>query len=190
MTKEILKLTATFLGLDEVSNYLSSEEETEPSEEVKNQINQLIIFMNYVIREIAKDYFPLNFKETISSDQEGKIFYNKLKKTAIRIKDIKNFLDLSCHFEIFPEYVKVENPNTEYKIFYCYVPKNINNITEEVELPFGVDYFIVCFGVASEYLSSKGLYEEAEMWESKFLSELKSIKHIHGERRFFARRLK
>ncbi len=170
MTKEILKLTATFLGLEEVSNYLSSEEETEPSEEVKNQINQLIIFMNYVIREIAKDYFPLNFKETISSDQEGKIFYNKLKKTAIRIKDIKNFLDLSCHFEI--------------------VPKNINNITEEVELPFGVDYFIVCFGVASEYLSSKGLYEEAEMWESKFLSELKSIKHIHGERRFFARRLK
>ena len=69
MTKEILKLTATFLGLEEVSNYHSSEEETEPGEEVKNQINQLIIFMNYVIREIAKDYFPLNFKETISSDQ-------------------------------------------------------------------------------------------------------------------------
>lgn len=190
MTKDILKLTSTFLHLDDTLAYLSSSKNEEPTDEVKNQINQLLIFMNYVIREITKDYFPLYSKETISSDQDGKIYFNKLGRTAIRIKDVKNFLDLSCHFEIYPEYLKLENANTEYKIFYSYVPKTIKTIDEEAELPFGLDYFIVCYGIASEFASSCGLYEEAEMWESKFLSALKSVKSQIGERRFFARRLK
>lgn len=190
MTKEIFKLTSSFLGLDDVTNYLSSSEDQTPSEEVKNQLNQLMILMNFVMLKIAKDFVQLNFKETIYSDQEGKIYFSKLQKHAIRIKDVKNFLDLSCQFEIFPDHIKVENANTEYKVFYCYSPKSVLTLSDEIELPFGVDYFVVCFGIASEYLSSKGLYDEAEMWESKFENEIKNQKHIHGERRFFARRLK
>lgn len=190
MTKDILKLASTFLHLDDAVEFLSSSESQEPSAEVKNQINQLIIFTNYIIREITKDYFPLYYKETISSDQDGKIYFNKLSKTAIRIKDVKNFLDLSCHYEIYPEYLKLENANTEYKIFYSYVPKQIKSINDEAELPFGVDYFIVCYGVACEFALSCGLYEESEMWESKFINSLKSLKNQIGERRFFARRLK
>lgn len=190
MTKDILKLSSTFLHLDDTLAFLTSSENVEPNENVKNQINQLIVFTNYIIREITKDYYPLYFKETISSDQDGKIFYNKLSKTAIRIKDVKNFLDLSCHFEIYPEYLKLENANTEYKIFYSYVPNTIKTIEDEAELPFGVDYFIVCYGVASEFALSCGLYDEAEMWESKFKNALRSLKSQIGERRFFARRLK
>lgn len=190
MTKEILKLSATFLGLDQTAEYLSSDKSQEPSDEVKQQINQLIIFMNYVIREITKDFFPLVQKETITSDQDGKIHFSKLKRKATQIKDVKNFLDLSCHFEIFPEFLKVENPNTEYKVFYAFSPKNVQTLDDEIELPFGIDYFVICFGIASEYALVNGLNDEAEMWESKFKAELKSIKSRTGERRFFARRLK
>lgn len=189
MTKEILKLTANFLGLDKLTDYLSNEEET-ASDEVKADVNQLLIFMNYIVREITKDYFPLCHKESIMSDSDGKIYFDKLSKKAIMIKDVKNLIDLSCHYEIYPEYIKLENPNTEYKVFYNYTPKTILNITEEAELPFGLDYFIVCYGIASEYCLSKGSYDEAHMWESKFVSALKSIKNRNKERRFFARRLK
>lgn len=190
MTKEILKLVSTFLKLDKITNYLTSSDSTQPDEEVSAQLNQLLIFTNYVVSEIAKDYFPLYNKETITSDQDGRIYFNRLTKKAIRIKDVKNFLDLSCFFEIYPEYLKVDNANTEYKIFYSYIPKKLNSINDEIELPFGVDYFVVCFGVASEFASANGLYEEAQMWEDKFVSELKSIRSKTGERRFFARRLK
>lgn len=190
MTNEILKLTSTFLGLDKTTEYLVSDRSQEPDDETKQQINQLLIFMNYVLREITKNHFPLSQKETISSDQDGKIYFSKLKRTAIQIKDVKNFLDLSCHFEIFPDHLKVDNANTEYKIFYSFAPKTVNSLDDEVELPFGVDYFVVCFGIASEFALLKGLYEESQMWESKFNSELKSIKSRSGERRFFARRLK
>lgn len=190
MTKEILKLTSTFLGLDKTTEYLASDQTREPDDETKQQINQLLIFMNYVLREITKNYFPLSQKETISSDQEGKIYFSKLKRTATQIKDVKNFLDLSCHFEIFPEFLKVDNPNTEYKVSYSFAPKTVQSINDEVELPFGVDYFVVCFGIASEFALLKGLYEESQMWESKFNSELKSLKSRTGERRFFSRRLK
>lgn len=190
MTKEILKLVSTFLKLDKTTLYLSGPSDESPSEEVEAQINQLLIFINYVVSEITKDYFPLYCKETISSDRDGKINFNNLSKTAIRIKDVKNFLDLSCTFEIYPEYLKVENPNSEYKIYYSYVPKKIHSIDEQIELPFGVDYFIVGFGVASEFALANGLYDEAKMWESKFLDGLKSTKSTHGERRFFCRRMK
>lgn len=190
MTNEILKLSATFLGLDQTVEYLSSDKSQEPSDEVKQQINQLTIFMNYVLREITKEHFPLVQKETVTSDQDGKIYFSKFKRNATQIKDVKNFLDLSCHFEIFPDFLKVENPNTEYKVFYAYSPKTILNLDDEIEIPFGVDYFVICFGIASEFALVKGLYDEAEMWESKFKAELKAIKSRTGERRFFSRRLK
>ena len=190
MTKEILKLASTFLGLEDVCEFLSSDSQAEPSEEVQKQINQLLIFMNYVLREITKDYYPLSNKETIYSNNEGKILYSNLQRKAICIKDIKNMIDLSCHFQIFPEYVKVENANAEYKVFYNYIPASISTISDPTELPFGIDYFIVCYGIASEFALSKGLYEEAKMWESKFVSALRSIKPRMHERRFFARRLK
>lgn len=189
MTKEILKLTANFLNLDDLSKYLSGQEESKSSE-VTHVLNQLIVYLNYVVREITKDYFPLYETEKILSDGECKIYFNKLTRKAIQIKDIKNILNASVHYSIYPEYIKTELQNSEYKITYSYIPKEVESEEDEIELPFGLDYFIVAYAVASEMCMARGLYEEAQFWESKFLSSLRSIKTRSRERRFFARRLK
>lgn len=192
MTKEIIKLTATLLGLDDVVNYLLNENttETEPLDEVATKINDLLVFTNYVIREVTKDYYPLSYEEKVSSDNQCQIYYNTLSKNAIAIKDIKNNSNLSVTFNLYPDYIKVGSPNSVYKIFYNYVPECLQSINQEISLPMGLDYFIICYGVASEYALSKLLYNEAEMWETKFKNSLENIKSRVGERRFFARRLK
>jgi len=189
MTKDIIKLSATLLGLDDVVNYLSSPEE-QPSEIVSTKINELIVITNYCLRQIVKEYFSLNHKEIVCSDSNCQIEYKNLSKTPISILDIKNNANLSVTFNLYPEFIKVGTPNSNYLISYNWLPNNIESINQEITLPFGLDYYILCYGVASEYSLSKLLYSEAEMWESKFKNALSSLKNLKGERRFFARRLK
>jgi len=190
MTKEILKLSATLLGLDDVVTFLNQSSNETPNNQVLEKINELIVFTNYVIREVTKEYYPLSYCETISSDNQCQIYFNKLSKNAIAIKDIKNNSDLSVTFNLYPEFIKVGSPNSKYTILYNYVPECIQNYSQQFSLPLGLDYFIICYGVASEYALSKLLYSEADMWESKFKNALENIKSRVGERRFYARRLK
>ena len=93
-------------------------------------------------------------------------------------------------FNLYPEFIKVGFPSTNYLVEYNYLPNKINSVKETLSLPLGVEYFTICYGIASEYALSKLLYSEAEMWESKFKNSLLKFKGVKGERRFYARRLK
>lgn len=190
MTKDILKLSSTLLGLDDVVEYLNSNQEEAPSEEVSEKINQLLVLTNYILREITKEYYPLSYEEVIFSDSNCQIFYSNFSKRVIAIKDIKNESNLSVTFNLYPEFIKVGCPNAQYFVSYNYTLESIQNINQHLTLPLGLDYFIVCYGIASEYALSKLLYNEAEMWDNKFRNSLERIKSKTGERRFFARRLK
>ena len=189
MTKDILKLSATFLGLDEVVEYLNTPNTT-PNQEVSEKLNQLLVYTNYIIREITKEYYPLSTSELLLSDDNCQIYYTNFQEQPIGIKDIKNTSNLSVTFNLYPEYVKVGTPNSEYLVKYNFIPKPIKTIDQNFNLPIGLDYFIISYGVASEYCLSKLLYNEAELWESKFKNSLERIKSRIGDRRFYARRLK
>lgn len=190
MTKEILKLSATLLGLEDVVTFLNQSSNDTPNTEILEKINELIVFTNYIVREVTKDYYPLSYDEKVRSDDQCQIYFNKLSKNAIAIKDIKNDSKLSVTFNLYPEYIKVGSPNANYSILYNYVPECIQSYSQPFTLPLGLDYFVICYGVASEYALSKLLYGEADMWESKFKNALENIKSRVGERRFLARRLK
>lgn len=190
MTKDILKLSATLLGLDDVVNFLNQSSDEEPSNDVLIKINELLVYTNYCIREITKEFYPLSYSEKVTSDNSCQIYYKTLSHNAISIKDIKNSASLSVTFNLYPDYIKVGNPCQEYQISYNYIPNPITTYDQKFSLPFGLDYFIVCYKVASEYALSKLLYSEAEMWESKFKNSLSNLSSRVGERRFHARRLK
>jgi len=189
MTKNILKLTATFLGLDDVNTYLADTTQT-PSSEVTKTINELIVFTNYVMREITREYYPLKTTETVVSNENKIIAFSTLSKTITVISDVKNCTGLSVKYALYPDHIEVGNANQEYTLFYSYCPNAISTLQDTLKLPLGLDYFIVCFGVASEYCLAKGLYEEAAMWENRFINSLKNVNGKTGEKRFKARRLK
>lgn len=188
MTKDILKLSATLLGLDDVIEHLKSGSSV--SQETQNKIDDLITYLNYTLREITKEYFPLKHTEITKSDNQCQIFFTNLSETAISIKDIKDQFGNSVTFNLYPEFIKLGFPNSNYTIEYNYVPKSVKNINDTLTLPLGLEMFSVCYGIASEYALSRLLYSEAEMWESKFKNSLQFCKNKLGERRFYARRLK
>jgi len=189
MTKDILKLSATFLGLEDVVLFLTKPS-SEISDEVDKKLNDLIAILNYVLRNITKEYFPLNHEEVLTSNNQCEVYFNTFEYNPISINDVKNSLLDSVTYNIYPEYLKVGKPNNNYLIKYNYVPKKIVNIDDSLVLPLGLEPFTVCYGIASEYALSKLLYSEAEMWESKFKNSLETYRSIKGERRFHSRRLK
>lgn len=188
MTKDIIQLSALFLGLTDVNDYLK-QPETTPSSDTLDKLEDLLLFTNYVLREVTKNYYPLTTEETLYSNNQCEIEYSSLSKTAIAIKGLVNQTGHSVTFNLYPNYIKVGTPNSKYKITYNYTPNKIKTINEPLTLPLGLDYVVISYGVASEYALSRLLYSEADMWESKFKNALENIKSRSGDRRFFARRL-
>ena len=181
MTKEIIKLTLTILGLDDVLDYLNSESEIK-NIEYETKLSKMIVLLNYVLRLINKEYFTLSASENLVTDSEGNIDYKLLGHTPVRILDVKN--------ELLLDKLNLERPNATYKVFYNYVLDPITSIDEDVTLPIGLDYATVSYGVASEWAITNLMYDEANMLNSKFLNMLETNKSQVGERRFKARRLK
>lgn len=188
MTKDIIKLSATFLGLTDVLDYIKNPS-TQPSTEVSNKIEDLLLFTNYILREITKSYFPLLCEEEVTSSTSCEIPFSSLSQSAVAIKSIKNGLGQKVTFNLYPNFIKVGTPSSKYMVSYNYVPEKIQTIDQALELPLGLGYEVVAYGVASEYALSKLLYSEADMWESRFKNSLENVKNRAGDRRFFSRRL-
>jgi len=189
MTQEIIKLSATLLGLDDIIAYLN--DTTIPlDDDSKRKMDDLLLYLNYILREITKEYYPLSHEEIVSSDNQCQIFFKNFSKTPIAIKDVKDDSNNSVTFNLYPEFIKIGKPLSRYLVKYNYLLPKITSINDKLILPIGLEPFIICYGIASEYTLSKLLYNESEMWESKFKTSLENIKSRIGERRFFARSLK
>ena len=189
MTKEIITLTATMLGLDDVVNYLASEGQ-EDNAEAEAVINELLVYLNHTAREVTKEYFTLSKCDEVKSSTSCEIEYSSLSETPVKINNVTNSLNLKVNFLVNPTCLVVSRPNETYKVFYNYTPAPVKSIDDDINLPLGLGYFVLCYGVASEYALSKLLYDEANMWQSKFVSSLERLTSRCKERRFFARKLK
>ncbi len=188
MTKDILLLTATMLNLDDVITHLSSED-MEASEDTKKTEGELIAYLNYVLSSITKEYMTLETIERVTSDAECQIAYEKLSKSAVSISKVI-LCGSSVTFNLYPEYIKVGRPNQEYEVLYYYTPNKVKELSDKVEMPLGLSDFVLCYGIASEYALSKLLYDEAAMWQAKFVNSLEKAKLKGKEKRFYARKLK
>lgn len=189
MTKDILLLSATMLGLDDVIMHLSQPEPADADDEVKTKENELIAYLNYVVSQIVKEFMPLSNCEKVCSDSSCQIMYDKLSKQAVSIRMVSLY-GRQVTFNLYPEYLKVGRPNQEYEVFYNYVPEKVKDLTDNLELPLGLSEFVICYGIASEYALSKLLYDEANMWQDKYKNALENLTCRSKERRFYARKLK
>ena len=72
--------------------------------------------------------------------------------------------------------------STEYCIEYDYIPNELTDLTDEVQLPVYLNQKVICYGVVSEFLASKDQFDKSEFWKNKFLYEVFKIR-IKKERR-------
>lgn len=183
MLKNIFIKCSEIIRNDELTKTLktvNSFEEIE-SEQIQLDAYRMLQYFNYVCETIFTNYIELIENCTCKSDDEGKIYFNSLYHTPIKILDVKISNRTSIHFESYHEYIKIDSKNTTCEVRFRYCPRPAKKLSEQTNFPVGIERIII-YGVVEEFLACKGLYNESDFWHNKFMLELFKFK-THRERR-------
>lgn len=203
---DIIKPVCAYLGL--YQDYLtyfepsisSKEEETLPNQVAINEINPLNVNDSNIPKEkqeilssliLAINNTQEKILKTISLVTEEKVlikdnkieFSNFSKKLNRVLSIISNNKKLK--YKIFDNYIKLTDTidfNEPLLIKYSYFLPFIENLEDEINLDNIIKLKTMALGVASEYCFISGLFDDAEIWNKKFLNELnedsKNIKNF------------
>ena len=130
--------------------------------EVDSTKEELLYCFNLVENELALDYLPLYATHICNSNI---VNYSEFEYNPVRI------IECNCRFKIFPTHIEAKEP---VKIVqYTYTP-NKKEIYDECSYH---KEFLNClvYGTISEFLLSKGFYEEAALWCEKYKREIKLL---------------
>ncbi len=162
--KDIIMDAARILG-DETLYAALADTETALSTENQAKVDALLKCYNDVSFEIAAEYFPLTFEESVSS---GKIAFSTLTKTPLKIKSVRGQGGADVTFTVGQNYLETEKFASPITVVYDYIPdeKALTDNFDYENTPVGKTIF--CYGIAAEYCIIGGRYSEASNWESKF----------------------
>ena len=169
--KEIIKLSATYLQLEDVLKLqvLDGEEESPTELTIKNY-ELLLKAVNLVQEEIASDYIPLNKEENIEIIYE-EILFSSLSERIIQVISIKNEINQEVKYKLFPDSIKLKNGN--YNIIYKYMPNAITINDNFAPFSNKITERVVAYAVAGEYALINGLFDEATTWKQRFEEAMK-----------------
>ena len=83
--------------------------------------------------------------------------------------ELKGSINQNVRYKAYPDYLEVIGHAK--KITYSYLPEDLT-LTDDVEFYNGLSARIYAYGMASEFLLSDGLSEDAEIWEERFKESL------------------
>ena len=177
-SKDILKLTATYLKLNSILDMsVLDGTNTEPNESDEKALELLLKCLNLKISEIAKDYIKLSTEEEITISDNSFLISNLTKNACEILKLYKNNTEVS--FSLYPDSIKADSGT--YIVRYNYIP-------EDIVLNEAIDSFynklspqILAYGVASEFLFINSLYDEAEMYNNRFYSAIEQAVRRNSE---------
>jgi len=150
-----------------------------------NDIMLLASLIPEVVNTVSKTLKTSHKIEKLRSDEDKRIFYKDFEYEVVSIRDITDEMNSPIVFTAFFDHLKVPYANKDFFVTYDFNIVNIYSLFDECILPLGVTSYIVALGVVSAYLTIKLLYQEAGVFESKFLNELSLIKPNTGARNFF-----
>ncbi|MBQ3047947.1 MAG: hypothetical protein IJD48_02910 [Clostridia bacterium] len=164
---EVLENASLYLNLqDEFKDIFEGKEDID--EETYLQFEKLLKCLNIVIDDICSQYQTLKTYEEVDVSADG-FEIKKLSKKINQILHIKTPNELKLCFKIVDNKIVCDYVG---KIFveYSYYP-------EKLKKDDCLDYFngtistkTIALGVASEYCFVNGFFEDAKIWEQRFLN--------------------
>ncbi len=184
MLKNILIKTAEIINRDDLISALKKNNSVEEiqNESIKLDIYKMISYYNFISNDIFENYFSLFAKETLTSDENNRIYYSNLIHKPSKIISVKSSQDTSTLFTIYSTFISTNSPNSNYIVEYSYIPDDALNFDDTVTIPINLNIKTICYGIASEFLASKDQFEKSEFWKNKYLFEIFKSK-IKKERR-------
>ena len=178
MFKNLLIKCCNLIGRDDIVEELKNANLIEDivKNDIKNDIFKLISYYNYTVTSIFENYLKLEFYEKINSNYQSQIEYFFFTFRPIKIISVKDENMINQHFLVKPTFLQVNCPNKPYFVTYNYTPKEIKDLSDNIILPKIICEKTLCYGVVSEFLASKGKFEESEFFNNKFLFEIFKVK--------------
>ncbi len=193
--REIIKLSAIILNLDDVLNgtkiYDETYDITNEQNVIKNgtveerTLNLLMRCFNLVYSEIATDYFPLICQEKITV-QNGNYKLSDLENRLYKLVKIEDEDYKEPKFKIYDNVLYVKNGT--YTIVYSFVPTKCSLNSEVNNFNGKIVDRIFAYGINKEYCFISGLYEEAESYRLKFEDCIKLCKSNQKNLTLYKRR--
>jgi len=163
---EIIKLTATYLQLEDVLELSEFGGQVQtPSEQTNKNLNLLLRCLNLVYNEIATEYIPLKHSEYITVTNE-KFDYINLNKNIVDVLSLVTTDNKTAKYKTYPTHLKLRNG--DYNIEYSYLPVKVTLEESTENFANKITERIFAYGVASEYCVISGLYDEASLWQKRF----------------------
>jgi hypothetical protein len=121
-------------------------------------LDKFLISINYAYRKIALDKRLFLTKETVAlennrvnTDYLNEEFCEILKVTDSEGNNLKYFMEDGDN-EILVEGTGL----TDVTVYYYYLPRRLEEMTDEPQFPADVDDMILCFFAAYDYLAQEG----------------------------------
>ena len=168
--KEIVTLTATFLGRREIINLIKKGEEA--GESVGQSVEALVDLTNVVINELAFSYIPsIKIEDAVAKNR--RVYYKDLSETALKIHNVYDMGGKKTNFSYTPEYIIVGADKVS--VEYEYSPK-AKTIDEDVcYMEKDVPARVIAYGVASEFCIVEGDFDQAVMWHKRYTDAIADI---------------
>ena len=168
--KEIIKITATIIGREDVVSYLDGNTET-LSEDTKKTVEIMERLSNLVINELACSFIPMKNLERVNS--QGKVYYKNLSKNPLEILTVYDLDGNKLAFSVASTFVKT--PTQVVDVEYSFFPPEYSLDDQvgysEKEVPSRV----LAYGLASEYAITQGCFKDAVMWHKRYVDSVAEI---------------
>lgn len=164
--KDVVLLAAKLLGCeDDVRYYIEDEDE-----EYAQKAEMLLYCFHLVENELAVDYFPLMAEQEINT-QTGKIAFSNFPNVIARIIKVTDKNGNSIAYQLFPDYLMTQTGKV--KVLYSYTPAE-KSWDENIDFTLYVSGRLFAYGIAAEYCTVLGRFEEANVWDEKYKDAIES----------------
>ena len=174
-TKQVLELTVTFLGKEDLldCSYFTGENAQITNDEQK-ELDFLLRCLNLIIGEITIDYLPI-YKQKNIVFLDNKIDLDDISSDIFRIVSIKDEFGSNIRFKVIDGkiFANAKNATITYSVQAqnCTLDGNINDLENLVPAR------VLAYGTAMEYSFISQLTDDATVWENRYKNALLSLSH-------------
>jgi len=141
------------------------------TDEVSRLKRACLTYLNAVLDELARGYFPLDYEEEITA-ADGRFAFSALSRKPIEIKRVTKS-GKPVKWRISPDYLLADA--TAVTVNYTYTPDPLAEDDEFNYPSFAVGERLVEYGVAAEYFLVLGDATGSAAWENKYRNEIENL---------------
>lgn len=178
MIKNLLIKCCGLINRDDLITELKNANSIEDivKNDVKTEIIKLISYFNFVITSLFENYIKLEYCEKVTSDSMCEIDYELLTYRPIEILKVEDAVSTPAEYIVKPNFILTRCAKKDFFVTYKYTPHKVHDINENFIMPKGLNDKIITYGIISEFLASKGKFQESEFFSDKFMYEIFKLK--------------